>query len=54
MITNQIIAGKNVVAVAEHVGHASLETTHRYVRAAAGFGELNPTRPPDPGERPKR
>jgi len=54
MITNQIIAGKNVVAVAEHVGHASLETTHKYVRAAAGFGDLNATRPQDPKKRPKR
>lgn len=47
MITQQILRGKSVVAIAEHVGHSSLATTQMYVRAAAGMGVLNPTRPDD-------
>lgn len=48
MITNQILRKKSILAIAEHVGHASLATTQSYVRAASGMGELNPTKPDEP------
>jgi len=47
MVTNQIAKGKNIVAVHQHVGHASLATTEKYVRAALAQGRLNATRPDD-------
>lgn len=50
MVTNQILKGKNIVAVSQHVGHASLATTENYVRAALAQGELNATLP-DPPEK---
>jgi site-specific recombinase XerD len=47
LITNQTLRNKSVFAIGEHVGHASLATTQMYVRAAAGLGDLNPTKPDD-------
>jgi integrase len=51
MITNQILRKKSILAISEHVGHASLATTQMYVRAAAGLGDLNPTKPDDDGDK---
>lgn len=45
MISDRLMRKKAIVAVQEHVGHASTATTQEYMRVVTGLSDLNPTKP---------